>query len=333
MSLTEAGGTLTTWLETLFAVPAFRRLVRGHATRCTVTGLFASILLFAVVPAMAQAQLPTPPFPHTQSVAWDGEIMDNIVLRYRRVLRYPEAADRAIAALNQHFCLASPTLAESWRQQLAEYEEVVYLSGTSKRTEKRGVTEVSGGACSEPVSMENTHTIDIRTLERRILYTSRGNQRKVSVTEPPPEIVSMLRSRAHARLRDARNPRTTIGRSMGRVWTQRASFNGFDCGSTVFGVEHSCVLLEQPRHVATNTPISVRTKLNEDDPRCEDPASPDWNVWLFHVKCLIIFHTELVAFESNARIPRDLFEMPAEARGLPVSRAGVPDVDEGRERD
>lgn len=294
--------------------------------------------LLAAVPAftaMAQQTNPLPgsPLPTSRSVAWDGEIMDNIVLRYRRVLRYPEVADRIVAMFNQQGCVASPTLADAWRRRLEEYEEVVYLSGTSKRTEKRQVAIGPGGSCAEPVSVVPSHSIDIRTMERKILYTSRGDQRKVNVTEPPAEIVTAMRSRAQARLRDARNPRTRIGRSMGRVWREQTAFNGFDCGSTVFGAEHSCVLIEQPRHVATNTPIAVRIKPIEDDPQCENPSGPQWNNLEFQLKCMVTFHRELVSFERNARIPRDLFEMPPEARGLPVNRTAIPEEDEDRERD
>lgn len=294
--------------------------------------------LLAAVPsftAMAQhtAPLPSMPFPTSRSVAWDGEIMDNIVLRYRRVLRYPEVADRIVALINQQGCVISPTVADAWRRQIEEYEEVVYLSGTSKRTEKRQVAMGPGGSCAEPVSLLPLHSIDIRTMERRIQYSSRGDQRKVSVTETPSEILSAKRSDAQARLRNARNPRTGIGRSMGRVWRERATFNGFACGSTALGVEHVCVLLEQPRHVATNTLISVRTKAFEDDPQCENSAAAESNHPNFLFSCLMIGSVELVSFERSARIPRDLFEMPPEARGLPVNRTAIPEAEEDRERD
>lgn len=291
------------------------------------------LLLLAMVPLSAQAQQPPAPFPTSRSVAWDGEIMDNIVLRYRRVLRYPEAADQFVALFNQQGCVVSPTLADAWRRQLEEYEEVVYLSGTSKRTERRGVAREPGASCAASVSLVPSHSIDIRTMERRIQYTSRGDQRKVTLTETPSEILSAKRSEVQARLRDARNPRTGIGRSMGRVWRERATINGLDCGSTVFGVEHSCVLLEQPRHVATNTLISVRTKPFGDDPQCENPAGPEWNNPRLHASCMMVGTVELVSFERNARIPRDLFEMPPEARGLPVNRTTIPEADEDRERD
>ena len=263
--------------------------------------------------------------------------MDNIVLRYRWVMRYPESISRAIAIVNAHFahlgCAISPTFADLWRRRIEEREEVVYLSGASKRTEKRLVAVDMSGSCAEPRTLVPYHSIDIRTLERRILFTSRGDERKVHISESPPEVVAGMRSRAQARLRDARNPRTGIGRSMGRVWTERASFNGFGCGSTVFGVEGVCVLLEQPRHVATNTLISVRTKPFGDDPQCENPAGTEWNKVRLHGRCMMIAHSELVSFERNARIPRDLFQMPPEARGLPVNRAVIPESEEDRERD
>ena len=335
MPSTEAGGTLITWLETLFAVPAFRRLVHAPAVGCKRAGIRACMLLAALSPAMAQAQLPPSPFPTTRSVAWDGEIMENIVLRYRWVMRYPESINRAFALVWEYWsCPVAPSLGDAFRREIEDQEHVVYLSGTNKRTETRWMEAVSSGSCAEPAALVPRHSIDIRTLERRTLYTSRGGERKVHVSESPSEIVAAMRSRAQARLRDARNPRTGIGRSMGRVWTERASFNGFDCGSTpFFGVEGVCVLLEQPRHVATNTLISVRTKPFADDPQCENPAGPEWRNPVFHLGCGMIGHRELVGFERNARISQNLFEMPAEARGLPVSRAGIPEIDEGQERD
>ncbi len=302
------------------------------ATKRGVACMFVAVPAFTV---MAQQTVPLPPspFPTSRSVAWDGEIMDNIVLRYRRVLRYPEVADRIVALINQQGCVISPTVADAWRRQSEEYEEVVYLSGTSKRTEKREVAMGPGGSCAEPVSLIPIHSIDIRTIERRIKYWSKGDQRKVSVTETPSEILPSMRSRAQARLRNARNPRTGIGRSMGRVWTEQATFNGFDCGSTILGVEHLCSLLEQPRHVATNTPISVRTKALTDDPRCENSAASESNHPNVLFVCLTIGSVELVSFEKNARIPRNLFEMPPEARGVPVNRTEIPEADEDRGRD
>ena len=302
------------------------------AASCVVACLLAFVAASNVY-AQQSAPLSNLPFPTSRNVPWDGEIMDNIVLRYRRVLSYPQAADRIVAMLNANACVVSPTVADGWRRQLELVEEVVHLSGTRKRIEKRAVTMELSQSCTEPVRILPVHTIDIQTPERRILYTSRGNERKVSVTEPPSEIVSALRSRAQGRIRDARNPRTAIGRSMGRVWAEQATYNGFACGSTVLGVENSCVLLEQPRHVATNTLISVRTKSVEDDPQCRNPAGPEWANLTFQLKCMTTFHSELVAFEKNARIPQDFFEMPAEARGLRVNPAGIPEADDDRERD
>jgi hypothetical protein len=48
---------------------------------------------------------------------------------------------------------------------------------------------------------------------------------------------------------------------------------------------------------------------------------------------MVTFHRELVSFEKNARITRDLFEMPPEARGLPMNRTAILGADEDGERD
>lgn len=345
MPSTEAGGTLITWLETLFAVPAFRRLVHAPAVGCKRAGIRACMLLAALSPAMAQAQLPPSPFPTTRSVAWDGEIMDNIVLRYRRVLFYPQAAERLMQALQgfmdetllRRVCTFSPEWTEVLRRSSGEYEKTIHLSGFNKREEIREVRlsrsdDRDERGCPEPPLVLQQHKIEISTPAQTIKFSRVGDQSRVQVRNIPPVIRDMRITRAQSRLRDARNPGTRIGRSMGRVWAEEATFNGFRCGSN-FGVNGLCTFLDQPRHVGTDTSILVRIS-TEVDPRCEqDPTDDETRTLAFLIGCVFLGAWELIEVQQNARIPQDLFEMPPEARGLPVNQVTNPEPGEDRDRD
>lgn len=184
MSLTAVGGTLRTWPETLFAA-----CTRGWPTSTLVpdrkrAGMGVWLLLLAMVPLSAQAQQPPAPFLTSRSVAWDGEITDNMVLRYRRVVFYPQAAERIIQAgqdltdsiLLRRVCTFPPALAEAVRRSMVEYEKTIYLSGFNKREEIREVKvqrSESRGAngCPEPPVVLHRYSINISTPERNIKFS------------------------------------------------------------------------------------------------------------------------------------------------------------------
>lgn len=269
------------------------------------------------------------------SEAWTGPIMDNIVVRYRRVLHHPEMADRIVALLQEAFaplgCPFPLGSADDLRRRLVEHEETWYLSGASVRKEKRsiGVVRADGTTCANPPQLRRVHSIDIRTPERNILYTrSEPGNANVSVFQPPPEVVSATRSDSQRRLRDARNIRTMTGRSMGQVWHETETINGFVCGRARLGADRICILVEQPMHVASRTLLGVNVGHRRGDPACAQPSGDNARNTVFLLGCLMmVSKVEMTHFQGNARIPANTFDMPMEARGLPVEMASTPQPD------
>jgi len=268
------------------------------------------------------------------SEAWTGPIMDNIVVRYRRVLLHPEVADRIVALLNEAYaplgCPFPLGFAEDLRRRLSDYEETRYLNGTSVRTEKRfvSVDRASGTTCTDAPRLKISFTIDIRTPESNILYTrSEPGGAKVSVWRPPPDVASAVRMDAQRRLRDARNIRTVTGRSMGRVWRETETINGFVCGRTRVGADSVCTLVEQPMHVASRTPLSVEVGRRRPDPECAQPSGDNARNFAFLLGCAVDFKLEMTHFQGNARIPANTFDMPVEARELPIQNTELPEAD------